>query len=49
MDWSADHAGFVIACYALSFIFIVGLTLHVLMRDHHNRNALALFEKTKKQ
>ncbi len=49
MDWSADHAGFVVACYALSFIFIVGLTLHVLMRDRRNRNALALFEKTKKQ
>ena len=49
MDWNADHAGFVVACYALSFIFIVGLTLHVLMRDRHNRNALALFEKAKKQ
>ncbi len=49
MDWNADHAGFVAACYALSFIFIVGLTLHVLRRDRRNRSALALFEKTPKQ
>jgi heme exporter protein CcmD len=49
MDWSADHAGFVVACYALSFIFIVGLTLQVLVRDRRSRAALALFEKTRKQ
>lgn len=49
MDWSADHTGFVVASYALSFMFIVGLTVHVLMRDRHSSKALALFEKTKKQ
>ena len=33
MDFSANHVGFVIASYALSAVFIGGLTLRVLLRD----------------
>ncbi len=47
MDWNANYAGFVVACYALSFVCIAGLTLYTLLRDRHNAKALALFEKTK--
>jgi heme exporter protein CcmD len=48
MDWSADHAGFVIAAYALSLIFLAGLIIYVSNRDAHARKRLAQFEKTKK-
>ena len=33
MDFSANHAGFVIASYALSLVFLVGLTAATLRRD----------------
>ena len=33
MDLNANHVGFVIASYALSVIFMVGLTVKVLLRD----------------
>ena len=48
MDWNADHAGFVIAAYALSFVFLAGLIMYVFNRDARARKRLAQFEKTKK-
>jgi len=37
MDFNANHVGFVVASYALSVVFMVGLTLRVLMRDRKLR------------
>ena len=48
MDWSANHAGFVIAAYALSLVFLAGLISYVFSRDARAKNRLAQFEKTKK-
>ena len=48
MDWNADHAGFVIASYALSLVFIAGLIIYIFSRDARVRKRLAQFEKTKK-
>lgn len=48
MDWNADHAGFVIAAYALSFVFIAGLIIHIFSRDARVRKQLAQFEGAKK-
>jgi heme exporter protein CcmD len=48
MDWNADHAGFVIAAYALSIVFIAGFIIYVFNRDGRIRKRLAQFEKTKK-
>ena len=48
MDWNADHAGFVIAAYALSFVLLTGLIIYVCNRDDRTRKRLAQFEKTKK-
>jgi heme exporter protein CcmD len=48
MDWSANHAGFVIAAYALSFAFIAGLIIYVFNRDTRARKRLAQFQETKK-
>ena len=48
MDWSADHAGFVIASYAISIVFLAGLIIYTLRRDRNEKNPLAQFEKTKK-
>lgn len=48
MDWNADHTGFVIAAYALSFVFVAGLIFYIFNRDARIRNRLAQFEKTKK-
>jgi len=48
MDWNADHAGFVIAAYALSLAFVAGLVIYVFNRDVRIRKRLTLFEKTKK-
>lgn len=48
MDWSADHAGFVIAAYALSLAFLTGLIIYVCSRDARARKRLTQFEKTKK-
>ena len=48
MDWNADHAGFVIAAYALSLVFMAGLIVYIVNRDARVRNQLAQFEKTKK-
>ncbi len=48
MDWNADHAGFVIAAYALSLAFIAGLIIYIFNRDARTRKRLAQFEKPKK-
>ena len=48
MDWNANHAGFVIAAYALSLVFIAGLIIYVFNREDRIRKLLAQFEKTKK-
>ncbi len=48
MDWNADHAGFVIAAYAVSFVFIAGLAVYVFNRDARARKRLAQFQETKK-
>ena len=48
MDWSANHAGFVIASFAISAVFLAGLIIYTLKRDRHAKNMLAQFEKTKK-
>ena len=48
MDWSATHAGFVIASFTISVVFLAGLIIYTLKRDRHARNMLAQFEKTKK-
>ena len=48
MDWNAAHAGFVIAAYALSLVFMAGLIAYIISRDARVRKRLAQFEKTKK-
>ena len=48
MDWSANHAGFVIAAYALSLAFIAGLIIYVFNRDARARKQLAQFQEAKK-
>ena len=48
MDWNADHAGFVIAAYALSLAFIAGLIVYVFNRDARARKQLAQFQEIKK-
>ena len=48
MDWNASHSGFVIASYAMSLVFLVGLIFYVFNRDTRVRNLLTQFEKTKK-
>ncbi len=48
MDWSANHAGFVIAAYALSLVFLTGLVIYVFSRDARARKRLAQFERTTK-
>jgi heme exporter protein CcmD len=37
MDFSATHIGFVIASYALSFVFLAGLIVSTLLRDRKLR------------
>lgn len=48
MDWNADHAGFVIAAYALSLALIAGLITYVCNRDAHARKRLTQFQESKK-
>jgi heme exporter protein CcmD len=40
MNWTADHAGFVVAAYAISALAIAGLIAWVLMRDRAARRDL---------
>jgi len=37
MDFSANHIGFVIASYALTLVFLAGLTTSILLRDRRLR------------
>ena len=37
MDFSANHIGFVIASYALTFVFLAGLIITTLGRDRRLR------------
>ncbi|MGB8316265.1 MAG: heme exporter protein CcmD [Aestuariivirga sp.] len=48
MDWNANHAGFVIASYAMSLALVAGLVVYVFVRDARVKKQLAQFEKTKK-
>ena len=48
MDWNADHAGFVIAAFALSLALIAGLIIYVFSRDARARKRLTQFQGTKK-
>jgi heme exporter protein CcmD len=47
MDWSADHAGFVVASYILSATFIAGLIGFVFLRDRRMRETLSEYEREK--
>ena len=44
MDFSANHSGFVIASYALSFVFLAGLIASTLIRDRRLRHELELLD-----
>jgi heme exporter protein CcmD len=46
MDWSATHAGFVIASYVISAVCVAGLIAYVLGRDTRAKKALAKTEKS---
>ena len=48
MDWTASHAGFVVASYAMSIVFLAGLIIYIFNRDARVRKLLAQFEKGKK-
>jgi heme exporter protein CcmD len=48
MDWNASHAGFAVASYAMSIVFLAGLIIYIFNRDARARKKLAQFEKTKK-
>jgi len=48
MDWTASHAGFVVASYAMSIVFLAGLIIYIFNRDARVRKLLAQFEKRKK-
>ena len=45
MDLSANHAGFVIAAYALSALCIFGLAAFVIARDRRLRAEVELLER----
>ena len=45
MDFAAPHAGFVVASYALSVIFLAGLIVYVLGRDRALRSEAARLER----
>jgi heme exporter protein D len=40
MDWSAPHAGFVAAAYALSLAILLALVAWVIARDRANRHRI---------
>jgi heme exporter protein CcmD len=49
MDLSAPHMGFVIASYALSAVFICGLTIRILLRDRKLRAEAAALESQRRK
>jgi heme exporter protein CcmD len=46
VNWSADHAGFVAAAYAISGLAIAGLLVWVIGRDRKSRRDLRRHDKT---
>jgi heme exporter protein CcmD len=49
MDFSANHIGFVIGSYALSAIFLFGLTIAVVARDRRLRAEAEMLERQRRQ
>lgn len=47
MNWDANHAGFVLAAYALTVLALAGLVIWVLAKDRARRRTLAAAEKKK--
>ena len=44
MDFSAEHAGFVVAAYAVAFVLLAGLAAVIVVRMRHIRRRLAELE-----
>jgi heme exporter protein CcmD len=44
MDWTADHAGFVVAAYAIVFVVLAGVVLRSLLKAQELRRALLLMK-----
>ena len=49
MDFSANHAGFVIASYGLSLVFIGGLIISVLLKDRKLRAEASRLDQQRKR
>jgi heme exporter protein CcmD len=47
MDWTAAHAGFVLASYVLSATCLAALVIYVFARDRRNQKALVQFDRSK--
>jgi heme exporter protein CcmD len=47
MNWSADHAGFVLSAYVISGLAIAGLLLWVIGRDAKLRRDLERHDRRK--
>jgi heme exporter protein CcmD len=47
MDWTASHAGFVLASYLLSTICLAALVIYIFAGDRRNQEALAQFDRSK--
>jgi heme exporter protein CcmD len=45
VDWSAPHAGFVAAAYALTLAVFLALVAWVLLRDRANRRRITELEE----
>jgi heme exporter protein CcmD len=49
MDFAAAHWGYVAIAYALSFIFILGLTISIIARDRKLRAEAARLEQQRRK
>ncbi|MFN4141126.1 heme exporter protein CcmD [Aestuariivirga sp.] len=49
MDLSANHMGFIIASYALTAVFLLGLIAYVLLRDRQLRAEAERLERQRKR
>lgn len=47
MNWAANHAGFVLAAYALTGLMLAGLIAWVLLQDRARRRKLRETEERK--
>ena len=45
MDWTASHAGFVAASYAITAVSLAVLIFYILVRDLRIKKSLAKIEK----